>query len=218
MKVKGIIAVALALAAAAVMTVGFAACGDDLPEGFKEYVMEAEYVAGIENVQGAGMSSNQSGYDLIYGDGTDAQKELGWSEGYYVGYTYSPNFSMDFKFTADKAGTATIVLRLGSEIGDITLTPDEFEITLNGTSLQYGSIFVECGAANDMSKMTFSDKTITSSGQLKAGENTLNISVHANELRGGQTGGPAIDYVKITTDAKLDYKQNTDNPSKRGGI
>ena len=42
MKVKGTIAVALALAAAAVMTVGFAACGDDLPEGFKEYLMVAE--------------------------------------------------------------------------------------------------------------------------------------------------------------------------------
>lgn len=221
MKVKRIFAAVLMLAAAAAMTLAVTACADDTTGGgggggIDEYVLEAEYMD-IKDVSGAGISSNQSGYALIYGDGSDAQKELGWSSGYYIGFTHTPAFSMDFTFEADKDATATIVIRLGSEIGNITLTPESFEIKLNGTSINYGSMFVEGGNQN-MATMEFFDKTLTSAAQLKAGTNTINVSVHSNELRNGQTGGPMIDCVKVTTDAALEWTSLTDNPSHKGGI
>lgn len=219
MKVKKVFAAVLMLAVVAAMMLAVTACSDEPSgggDGISEYVLEAEYMD-IKDVAGAGISSNQSGYSLIYGDGTDAQKELGWSSGYYIGYTHTSAFSMDFTFEADKDATATIVIRLGSEIGNITLTPESFEIKLNGTSINYGSMFVEGGNQN-MSTMEFFDKTLTSTAQLKAGTNTINVSVHSNELRNGQTGGPMIDCVKVTTGAALEWTSYTDNPSHRGGI
>ncbi len=219
MKVKKVFAAVLMLAVVAAMMLAVTACSDEPSgggDGISEYVLEAEYMD-IKDVAGAGISSNQSGYALIYGDGTDAQKELGWSSGYYIGYTHTSAFSMDFTFEADKDATATIVIRLGSEIGNITLTPESFEIKLNGTSINYGSMFVEGGNQN-MSTMEFFDKTLTSAAQLKAGTNTINVSVHSNELRNGQTGGPMIDCVKVTTVAALEWTSYTDNPSHRGGI
>ena len=177
--------------------------------------MEAEYVD-IVDVVGSGLSSDQSGYNLIYGDGTQAQKDLGWSSGYYVGYTYTTEFKLDFVFKADKATTATIIIRLGSELGDIMLTPDNFEVSLNGTPINYAAMTIQ--NSESMAKMKFEDKTLTSNASLLQGENTISVRVLDNDLRGSTTGGPTIDCIKIRTDAILRYTENTDNPANRGSI
>ncbi len=206
---------ALALTAA----VSLAACGgggNNAGGGGRDtYTMEAEYVD-IADVKGSGLSSDQSGYNLIYGDGTQEQKDLGWSSGYYVGYTYTAEFRLDFVFTADKAASATIIMRLGSELGELLLTPDNFEVSLNGTPINYASMTVE--NSESMAAMKFADKTLTNSASLVQGENTISIRILENDLRSGSTGGPTIDCIKIQTDAVLDYKENTDNPAQRGGI
>ena len=183
--------------------------------GATTYTMEAEYVD-IVDVVGSGLSSDQSGYNLIYGDGTQAQKDLGWSSGYYVGYTYTTEFKLDFVFKADKATTATIIIRLGSELGDIMLTPDNFEVSLNGTPINYAAMTIQ--NSESMAKMKFEDKTLTSNASLLQGENTISVRVLDNDLRGSTTGGPTIDCVKIRTDAILRYTENTDNPANRGSI
>lgn len=210
---------AIACVTAFVGVTAFCACGGG--EGTENkgkvatYVMEAEYTE-MANVKGTGISSDQAGYEMIYGEGTEEQKSLGWSAGYFVGYTYTTDFSMDFKFTADKAEKATIVLRLGSELGNITLSPDSFAVTLNGgTPISYSSIYIE---GSELSEMKFYDKTVATNVTLKEGENVINVKVLANNLRNGQTGGPVIDCLKIQTSAKLTYTENTENPNLRGAI
>ena len=186
-----------------------------LPPDVKEYVMEAEYID-LTDVKGAGLSSEQAGVDMIYGDGTDAQKDLGWSSGYYIGYTYSTQTKLDFVFTADDVFDATFILRLGSELGDLNITPDDMEVALNGNAISYGSMYVE--GSESMAVMTFYDKTCGTNLDLVKGENTLSISIKENMLRGNGTGGPCIDCVKIQSKAKITYEVNEDNPSKRGQI
>ena len=186
-----------------------------LPAGVENYVMEAEYIDWTD-VKGAGLSSEQSGVDMIYGDCTDAQKELGWSSGYYVGYTYSIQTKLDFVFTAETAETASFVLRLGSELGDLNITPDDMEVALNGEAISYGSIYV--ANSESMAQMKFYDKTCGTNLNLKQGENTLSISIKENTLRGNGTGGPCIDCITVQTKSKLTYEEHTDNPSKRGQI
>lgn len=228
MKLKRLLAMsALALVGA----FAFAACGEtpnpDNQGGgggennggggnkLNSYTLEAEYVD-LTDAHGAGISSDQSGCDMIYGEGTDAHKDKGWSSGYYVGYSYTSEFALEFEFEASADATATIVLRLGSELGNITLTPESFTVALNGTPLTYSSMYVE--GSDGMENMKFSDKTVTSTASLKAGKNVIRLSISTNDLRNGQTGGPTIDCVKIQTSATLTYTEHTENPSRRGAI
>lgn len=212
MKIKKLIGLLLSvLLLTGVMA--FAACADGEVDGgnLNTYVMEAEYID-IANVKGSGISSDQSGYSMIYGSGSDEDKAKGWSSGYYVGYTYTSECTMDFVFTSNAAATATIVLRLGSELGNISLTPDNFEVKLNGTAITYNSMYVE--NSESMSDMKFADKTVTTSARLVEGENKITLTVLPNTLKNGATGGPIIDCVKIQTTSTLTYTERTDNPGK----
>lgn len=215
MKIRTVMGIMLA-AVMLVSVVTFAACGEPSESGGSDtYVIEAEYID-LDGVSGAGISSDQSGVEMIYGDGTDEQKSLGWSNGYFVGYTYVSNLTLEFKFTADKAATSSIVLRLGSELGDINLDPTNYSVILNGTAIEYSSMYVE---GSEIGSMRFSDKTVTASAQLTKGENVLQLKVLTNMLMNNtKTGGPCVDCVKIGTSAKLTWIDKTDNPSRRGQI
>lgn len=211
MKIKKFICIALCVAAIAAMF-AFTACGEE-SGGKNTLVIEAEYV-NLDDVKGSGLSNDQSGVNMIYGKGTQEEKDKGWSNGYYVGYTYTSECSIDFEFTSDSAATASMIVRFGSELGNLTITPDDVQISLNGKVINYGSIYVE--GSDGMDNMKFSDKTVSSSETLVAGKNVVNIKILPNDLRGSSTGGPTIDYVKIESDAKLSYDPKTDNPSRVG--
>ncbi len=229
MKLKKTLAALAAAAIAVTMCAGLAACGNDnngdtnnpgkpggnTPGGMNTLVIEAEYIE-LENVAGAGISSNQSGLEMIYGSGEQADKDKGWSNGYYVGYTYTAECTMDFVFESDKDTTATISIRLGSELGNINLTPREFEVKLNGTVVNYGSWSV-LDSQKDMSKVVFKDYTISSNANLVKGENKITVSVKQNDLRKPGVGAPLIDCVKVTSDAKVTYNP-IDNPANKGVI
>lgn len=215
MKFKRTAAILL-VAATAATGLSLAACGPDGGGSANVYVMEAEYCA-LDDVIGAGYSSDQTGLQVIYGEGTEEQKEK-WSNGYFVGYTYTPEFSITFEFTADAAANATLALRLGSEIGSITLSPENFKIELNGTAIPYKATKVNMGGPqNDLSKVVFYEKIITQSAQLEEGANTVTLTVLANDLMGTQksAGGPLIDCLKITTKAGLTLTQHKDNIERR---
>ena len=98
--------------------------------GKNSLTMEAEYTY-LDDVAGAGISNNNSGLSMIYGDGTDEQKEM-WSGGYYVGYTHNDQTELTFTFNASKASTANVVIMLGSELIDMTLDSDSFAVIVNG--------------------------------------------------------------------------------------
>ncbi len=216
----------LAFLGAATMLVGSAfavsACApteEDNKGGKTTYVLEAEYID-LSNVSGSGMSDSKSGVGVIFGDGTQAEKDKGWSEGYYVMGSYSTDFQLDFKFTADKAGTASIMLRLGSELGDLTMSSAGFSVQINGTEINYSNMYIAgTSTVGALTEVEFQDKLLSASVALKAGENTLTLKTLANDYRGaGSTGGPMIDCVKITTACKLTYTEHKDNPSLRGGL
>lgn len=183
----------------------------------KEYVMEAEYID-LTNARGAGLSSDQSGVDMIYGEGTAAQKELGWSNGYYIGYTYTSQTKLDFVFTASEASSATFILRLGSELGDLNITADDMELSVNSTPLKYNSIYVT--GSESMAVMKFYDKTVATNVQINKGQNTFSLAIKDNKLGsgGGRTGGPTIDCLKLQSKAELTWEDHKDNPDNRGQI
>ena len=194
----------------------FAACNDpeDPSASNQGYVMEAEYI-NLDGVAGAGISSDQGGVEMIYGKGTQDEKDLGWSNGYFVGYTYATNLELNFEFNAETAGTASITLRLGSELGDLTLDSNTFEVSLNGKSIRYRNVFVE---GSTIEAMKFYDRTITTSADLQEGANKITLKVLENDFKSGKTGGPTIDCIKIKTDSKLTWTDKTDNPSRRGSM
>lgn len=214
MKMKKLLAL-LPCTLAACSACVFSACtpasdGTD-PSGVKEYVMEAEYI-NLDGVAGAGISSDQQGVNMIYGQGTAEEKNLGWSNGYFVGYTYVTDLELNFEFTAAAAGNATIVVRLGSELGDLSLSPSLFDISLNGKSIRYNCL-VE---GSELATMKFTDCTIATNAALQEGTNKITLKVKENTLRRGtETGAPVVDCVKIKTDSALTWTDATNNITKR---
>lgn len=214
-KLKTILSLGLAI----LCLVAFVACAEDNDGnagggGQRTYVMEAEYI-NLEDKVGAGISNEAWGVNMIAGEGTEADKAKGWSNGYFIWCTYSPNLQFDFVFTSDKAEKAQIILRLGSEIGNITLTPQNFAVKLNGVAINYNSMVIE---GSDIATLKFVDKTVATTAQLVEGENTISLVILENDLLNGQTGGPMIDCVKIKTKATLTWTDITDNPGNRGAI
>lgn len=219
MKLKRLLTLAI-VAVLALSTFAFVGCNeadkDSGNDGGKSetYVMEAEYVD-LSDVVGTGISSDQQHENMIYGEGTEEQKKM-WSNGYFVGYTYTSKCKITFKFNSDKAVNATFVLALGSEIGDITLNPENFKIELNAKEVNYSAIKVN--NSTDISKMAFKDCTVATVA-LKEGENEFTLSVLPNKLlQGTKDGGPCIDCLKIKTTAKITFTEKKDNPSKRGSM
>ncbi len=177
------------------------------------FVMEAEYVD-FTGLVGGGHSNEQYEEMMIYGNGSEEEKALGWSNGYFVSATHKADICLTFNFTSDKeVNNAMIVLRLGSEMGDLTFAPDNFEIKLNGEAIDYNPMYITNSPV--LEEMKFVDKTITTKATIKAGENTITLKVLPNTLSGGTTAGPIIDCIKITSGATLNWNPLLDNPDKR---
>ena len=184
--------------------------GTNKPSSF---VMEAEYVD-FTGLVGGGHSNEQYEEMMIYGNGSQEEIDLGWSNGYFVSATHKADICLTFNFTSDKeVSNAMIVLRLGSEMGDLTFAPDNFEIKLNGEAIDYNPMYITNSPV--LEEMKFVDKTITTKATIKAGENTITLKVLPNTLSGGTTAGPIIDCIKITSGATLNWNPLTDNPDKR---
>lgn len=177
------------------------------------FIMEAEYVD-FTGLVGGGHSNEQYEEMMIYGNGSDEEIEMGWSNGYFVSATHKADICLTFVFNSDaEVNNATIVLRLGSEMGDLTFAPDNFEIMLNGEEIDYNPMYITNTPV--LEEMKFVDKTITNRATIKEGENVLTLRVLANTLSGGTTAGPIIDCVKITSTANLTWNPLLDNPDKR---
>ena len=218
MKLKKLLTLLLA-ATLTISAFAFAGCdngGNDSTggdTGNTTLKMEAEYVD-LDSVKGAGMSSDQQGVNMIYGEGSkDAGK---WSEGYFVYCTYAPNVSLEFKFTAKEAASGSITMMLGSELGDISFGPTILKAELNGEEITYSAKKVK---GYEVSEIKFTEVKITTSAQLKAGENVFKLTVLENKLQAnGKTAGPCVDYVLVKSTTALSWNPKTDNPSKRGAM
>ena len=205
------------LAASCILASCGQSSGGNTDGSLNTFIMEAEYID-FTGIVGGGNSSEQRETNMIYGDGTDVEKnEYGWSNGYFVAYTHKAGICLEFDFKSDKAvNDATLVLRMASEMGTVSIGPDEFEIKLNDTVIDYNPQYLDNYPTLDT--MRFKDKTISSTAQIKAGDNVLTLTVKENNLTGAGTIGPILDCVKITSKAQLSWEPKTDNPDHRGEI
>ena len=181
--------------------------------GSQVYVFEAEYVY-LDEFNGAGISNSAEGVNNIYGEGTEADIEKGYSNGYFLGNTYAAN-QIDFVIESDAKTTGKLTLRLASELGDLSLNNDVFGVEVNGEAVDY-SIIVQNSSSGSYD---FSDYTLNTSINLVEGENTVSLIIKENTLQGGnRTGAPLIDCIKIATEATLTWEPLLDNPDRIGEV
>ena len=182
--------------------------GGNTATGKNTLLMEAEYTY-MDDVAGAGLSDNTSGLSMIYGEATEAQKEM-WSSGYYVGYMYNTATVLTFEFESSAATTATLIFRLACEQKDLVLTSGEnVDILVNGVAQNFNFSIT----ASEMSEAKFSDYRITGVN-LAEGANKIEIKVLTPV-------GSLVDYVKVVASnasVELSWNAREDNPSRRGGF
>ncbi len=157
--------------------------------------LEAELVD-FTGKKGGGYSGSAEGIYMIQAAGG-----LNASEGFYVSYLHGA-ISLEFHFTSSVTEETSVPLSiaLASEIqpSPAVFTPDQMMITVNGQSVNYGSISLECGPNGSLSSFAeYSLGNVT----IKPGENVIVITILDNTLlQGSRTGGPALDYIKLDTD------------------
>jgi uncharacterized repeat protein (TIGR02543 family) len=172
-------------------------------EGVNQYLFEAEDVS-LSGKAGKGYSGEAEGKGLVQREGKGST--LGVSNDRFVGYTYVNGFTLDFYIVSDMAvSDAVITARLSGEFEDFTLTPDMFEISLNGTPINYGRI--EMTGVPNMAIREFQDYVIIRDAELAEGVNCIEFRVNndVNWIGGGTVAAtaPLFDCVKIDTTAVL---------------
>lgn len=212
-KAKQIVSVACALM---VCTLSFTGCS--AAKGSVETkTLEAEYIKleGLVGNNGGGMLPEPAqGVGLIYQATESATSDGMASNGYSLINTGANGLSLTFTFYSDQKTTSDIILRLSdyTATGN-TWTTDQIDITLNGKSINWSL----ATTPTMFDYNTYSDYTIASGQELTKGENKLIISMKDFEIDWGDYGifpyFPAIDCVKLNTDATISWNPVTANTS-----
>lgn len=181
------------------------------------FIMEAE-LTDLTGKKGAGYSGGCSGKEMVQQDVDNAANS---NNGYWLGYLYVTNMSVDFVFNSTKAvNDVDLTLRLTCEIKDITLTSDNYTVEVNGETItDYGTINL-AGASNSDSTgyvRPFSNHKLKKKINIKEGTNSLKLITSNSDGMGGTmyATAPMVDCVKLTNfgDATLSYNPITDNLS-----
>lgn len=184
--------------------------------GQSEYIFEAEYIDGIEDMRGMGYSGGATGTAMIL---NDRKNPMGASNGFYVSYLYQNGLTLEYVIHSDKAVTdAKLVLRLSAEMMDIAINGESYSVIVNGTSIAYEDIsFIGVPPMTAQAKYPFKDYTITTSLTLKEGENIIQLKTTNDEAMGGTMSAtaPLVDCIKIYTTANLSWEPNEDNTINR---
>lgn len=163
--------------------------------GVNSYIFEAEYVD-VTGLKGSGFSGAAEGLDLV----VPSQNA---SNGYYIGFTHRAGFSITFNLTAEGADSeAEFSFSLASESGSMELTPDIFIIEVNGVKLEYDSFIVRSAVQG----LEFATYTLSCPVSVADGQNTVTVTIGANEYMNGATGGPMIDNLQVSTSSKLSWE------------
>ena len=188
--------------------------GETTPGSF---VMEAEYTK-LDGKKGAGYSGGSNGKEMVQKDEDGAAKA---SNGYWLGYLYVTNMSVDFVFNSDIAvQDVTLTLRLTCEIKDVTLTSDNYKITVNDEEIKdYGTITLAGASTSDSTGYVrpFSNHKLKKKINIKQGENTVKLITNNSDGMGGTmyATAPMVDCITFTDigDAKMTYNPILDNLS-----
>ncbi len=206
------------------------------------WILEAEAM-NLDDFYGVGMSGGGQQDGAIQGatdnnipqaakdtlNKTDSKGQP-YNAGYFVGFFNGDGTSFTFTFESSQAvEDATLILRLGSEHGDMTFDPEILTIKVNGVELDYEP-FTVTGEVNSYGE--FADYEISTKIDLLANEvtgddslkdpdtgeviidrpvrtqNTIELILHKNNYWAGNndpTGGPGIDCIKIEADSEIGY-------------
>jgi hypothetical protein len=178
--------------------------------GATEYIFEAEYCPGIEDLEGKGYSGTATGTSMIL---QDSNGTLGASNGYYVSFLYVPGISLDFTINSSTAvNDATFTFRITAEFMDITVSPSNYTVSVNGVSLNYDDIAIDTGTLS-ADTVPFEDHILTTELSLKEGANTVKLLTSNDTPMVGTMSAtaPMVDCFKITTTATLTWDPMTSN-------
>ena len=172
---------------------------------------EAEYID-LTGKQGTGYTASPTGEDLI-----DKMLDFA-SNGAFVNYLHNKTITLEFVVYTDEALSAVpLYIAAGSEIGTVTFTPSTLGVyTYEGndtsgtrTTVNYGSARVEGG-----DKYTSFKEYKFGTVSLAKGWNVIQIAVHDNTLRGGNIGGPGVDYIRLDTTSSVKWIPCTYNMNR----
>lgn len=171
----------------------------------------------------SGLSGAAQGWELVTkatGFGINVPAGTEASNGYFAGYTYEAGFTYDFEVTASAATTATMVLRMNSEIGNFELGPNHgLAINVNNSALDYTPVTVTVGKdVNGIDSLyAFADYTISAPVTLAEGKNTINFTILAATVSRGQIA-PLMDCMKLSVkdSATLTFSNNYQEQTHRG--
>lgn len=177
------------------------------------YTFEAEYT-NLTGKYGSGYSGANSDLGLITADNTEHGTA---SNGYFVGWLYYTDASIDFTFTSDVAiDDVTLVFRLSAEYDDLNATGDELVVDVNGTDYNF-PVSIECYDIMEMNTYgtkDFANYTLSGRVSIKEGENTIRFVINNSYQGSGATmnaKAPLIDCMYIYTTANLTLHEYTDN-------
>lgn len=182
---------------------------DEVQE-LKDGILEAEYT-NMDGYIGAGWSGGTQGTGML-------QESPLASNGWYIGWTHIAQV-YSFTFNASEASTAKLSIRLGSELGAVTLDQSIFVIKVNGVEVNYGSLTLPASDTSSGATAAVGAFQLYELGKnvaLVEGENVITVEVKDNKLlmQGtGRTGGPSIDCFKIESTATLTYQPYSFNIS-----
>ena len=178
-----------------------------LKMGAETYTFEAEQTS-LLGKEGPGMSGSASGASMIVNDATN----LDASNGKYVSYLYKKGLSLDFYLASSEAvSDAVLTLRVAAEMDNISLSPDNYTIEVNGQPVMFDAIALEKGAK-------FADCIVIQNVALQVGANTIRLVTNNNVNPMGEGMGtyqgtaPMVDCIKLTTTAVVTWDANYNLP------
>lgn len=158
----------------------------------------------LVNCPGIGWSGTAGGLDNI---AIDSGNKYHTQEGYYVTYLYVEGATITFEINSDKAvDDAKIIARLSAEGADMTISPDNYTIEVNGVVLDYKAIpFRNVPSVGGV--LPFKDFTVGRNISLKEGKNVIKLITSNHNNLGGttQATAPMVEAIKIKTSANLSW-------------
>ena len=184
------------------------------------YIFEAEYTDLTDPETGDdrhffGYSDDAYGPEAITPDTTGTA-----SNGYFMGSLYMEGEYLYFEINAEEAvADATLTISLGLYDGfvsrgeTLTLTSEDFAITVNDTAIDYSDINILFNATGTTQYGTFTEFTIGNIS-LNAGENVIRLEVtNSNRGTGGSQNAtaPLVDCITIYSGTELTWEPVTSN-------
>lgn len=178
----------------------------------KEWEFQAEYTDFADR-EAFGYSANGTGASaFIMHNNAEA---AGAHNGYWVANLHHKGLFVEFKIDSDaEVFDAALVLRLSADFYDIVLDKTNFEITVNGTVIDYSFSAAITGAvAPDQggiqNKRPFDNWEFLSDLHLIKGENTIRFTM-LDEKKYGEVGtmnatAPMMDSIYVNTNANLKW-------------